>query len=101
MNEEIHTVFLKIMRILGIQQIAVDHEVIEESVDSAEYIIRKAKKTYYFYIINPPHYMIVRKTKAYVEETGEFIDIYRVTLAYDGFTIVLYLDEKLNIIDIS
>jgi len=101
MNEEIHAVFQKIMRILGIYQVAIDHEVIEESVDSAEYIIRKAKKTHYFYIINPPNFMTIRKTKAYVEETGEFVDVYRVTLAYDGFTVVLYLDEKLNIIDIS
>ena len=101
MNEEIHAVFQKIMRILGIEQIAVDHEVSEESVGSAEYVIRKAKKTHYFYIVNPPNYIIIRKTKGYIEDTGEFIDIFRATLAYDGFTVVLYLDEKLNIIDVS
>jgi hypothetical protein len=101
MIEEIQSVFQKIMKILGIYQVAIDHEVIEETIDSAEYIIRKAEKTHYFYIINPPNYMIIRKAKAYNKETGEFVDIYRVILAYDGFTVVLYLDEKLNILDIS
>ena len=110
MNEEIHKVFLKIMNMIGLYQIVINRDAIKrDKVDDldvdkipeeAEYVIKKSDKTYYFYMLNQPHYMLIRKTKAYDIESNKLIDIYIVILSYEEFDINIFVDEKLNIIDI-
>ena len=110
MNEEIHKVFLKIMNMIGLYQIEINHDAIKrDKVDDldvdkipeeAEYVIKKSDKTYYFYMLNQPHYMWIRKTKAYDIESNKLIDIYIVILSYEEFDIDIFIDKNLNIIDI-
>jgi len=112
MNEEIHKVFLRIMNMIGLYQIVIDRDLIkidkvDEDLDvdkipeEAEYVIKKSDKIYYFYIVNQPHYMWIRKTKAYDIESKKLIDIYIVRLCYEEFDIDIFVDENLNIIDMK
>jgi len=108
MDEEIHKVFLRIMNMIGLYQIEINHDAIKRDKfddldkipEEAEYVIKKSDKTYYFYIVNQPHYMWISKTKAYDIESNQLIDIYIVRLCYEEFDINVFVDENLNIIDI-
>jgi hypothetical protein len=110
MDEEIHKVFLKIVNMIGLYQIIIDRDaikiekaedVLDEIPVGAEYVIKKSDKTYYFYLLNQPYYMWIRKTKAYDIERKKLIDIYVVKLSYEEFDIEIFVDENLNIIDVS
>ncbi|NAZ13198.1 MAG: hypothetical protein GU359_03475 [Desulfurococcales archaeon] len=110
MDEEIHKVFLKIAKMIGLYQIVVDRDVIktdkaedvlDEIPDEAEYVIKKSDKTYYFYLLNQPFYVWIRKTKAYDIERKKLIDIYVVKLSYEEFDIEIFVDENMNIMDVS
>jgi len=110
MDEEIHKVFLKVINMIGLYQIVIDRDLIKiDNVDDlidkipeeAEYVIKKSDKTYYFYILNQPHYLWIRKTKAYDIESNKLIDIYIVRLCYEEFDIDIFIDENLNIIDMK